>query len=82
MQPSQHLDAPISARRVSSRRPSESNIFSLRRKPDRRAQPRLDREIAGRAYALFEARGCVHGHDVEDWLAAEAELLAELTRVP
>ena len=31
-------------------------------------------EIATEAYALFCARGYEHGHDVEDWLAAE-ELL-------
>jgi hypothetical protein len=24
------------------------------------------------AYALYEARGCVDGHALEDWLAAEA----------
>lgn len=29
--------------------------------------------VAERAYERFVARGCVHGHDVEDWLAAEAE---------
>jgi hypothetical protein len=29
-------------------------------------------EIAMEAYFLFEARGFEHGHDVEDWLAAEA----------
>lgn len=29
------------------------------------------------AYALYEARGCLPGHDVEDWLAAEAALAAE-----
>ena len=26
------------------------------------------------AYERFVSRGCVHGHDVEDWLAAESEL--------
>jgi hypothetical protein len=31
-------------------------------------------EIAMRAYARFAARGFQHGHDVEDWLAAEREL--------
>lgn len=31
-----------------------------------------DSEIAAEAYLLFEARGGEHGHDVEDWLAAEA----------
>ena len=30
--------------------------------------------IAERAYVRFCARGGEHGHDVEDWLAAEAEL--------
>jgi hypothetical protein len=30
--------------------------------------------IAQRAYALYQARGCEHGHDVEDWLRAEREL--------
>ena len=31
--------------------------------------------IRRRAYSLFEARGSGHGHDVEDWLVAETELL-------
>src|SRR5437660_10447033 len=31
--------------------------------------------IARRAYELFEARGFAHGHDLEDWLHAEAELV-------
>ncbi|HEY2743192.1 MAG TPA: DUF2934 domain-containing protein [Polyangia bacterium] len=32
--------------------------------------------IALRAYERFVARGCQHGHDVEDWLSAERELTA------
>ncbi len=35
--------------------------------------------IRAAAYALYEARGCVPGHDVEDWLAAEAALASEAT---
>ena len=31
--------------------------------------------VRHRAYSLFQARGCEHGHDVEDWLVAETELL-------
>jgi len=31
-----------------------------------------EQEVAMEAFLLFEARGCEHGHDVEDWLAAEA----------
>jgi hypothetical protein len=33
-----------------------------------------DSEIARRAYELYLARGCEHGHDVEDWFQAEREL--------
>jgi hypothetical protein len=32
-------------------------------------------DISHRAYTLFRARGSEHGHDVDDWLVAEAELL-------
>jgi Protein of unknown function (DUF2934) len=31
--------------------------------------------VSRRAYSLFQARGGEHGHDVEDWLLAETELL-------
>ena len=31
-------------------------------------------EVAQRAYRLYEARGRVDGHDIEDWLLAEKEL--------
>jgi hypothetical protein len=31
--------------------------------------------IAMRAYERYAARGYTHGHDVEDWLAAEREIL-------
>jgi hypothetical protein len=42
------------------------------RKTAQAASPAVSRqEIAQAAYELFERRGCVPGHDVEDWLAAE-----------
>jgi hypothetical protein len=31
-------------------------------------------KVAERAYEIFLARGGTDGHDVEDWLRAEAEL--------
>ncbi|MBA3855449.1 MAG: hypothetical protein C0507_00950 [Cyanobacteria bacterium PR.3.49] len=34
--------------------------------------------ICQRAYDLYLQRGCVHGYHVEDWLAAEKELVEEL----
>ena len=40
-------------------------------------------EVARRAYFSYENQGSLPGHDVQHWLEAEAELLAErkLTRV-
>jgi hypothetical protein len=32
-------------------------------------------DIARAAYARFQARGCTDGHDLDDWLSAERELL-------
>ena len=33
-----------------------------------------EHDITRRAYDFYLARGCEHGHDVEDWLQAEREL--------
>jgi hypothetical protein len=33
-----------------------------------------DGAIARRAYELFEARGGLHGHDLDDWLEAERQI--------
>jgi hypothetical protein len=33
-------------------------------------------DVARRAYDRFVSRGGKHGHDVDDWLSAERELLA------
>ena len=33
-----------------------------------------DKDIARRAYDLYLARDCEHGHDVDDWLQAERDL--------
>jgi hypothetical protein len=37
-------------------------------------------EIARYAYRLFEERGRLHGHALDDWLAAERALVAEVER--
>jgi hypothetical protein len=39
--------------------------------------PALHEEISSRAYTRFCERGCVHGYALDDWIAAEAEVLAE-----
>ena len=33
--------------------------------------------IRSRAYELYEERGCEDGHEVEDWLRAEAEVIGK-----
>jgi len=38
----------------------------------------LKKKIAGRAYEIFERRGRVPGHDADDWLTAESEVLSHL----
>ena len=44
-------------------------------KPRVQKRTQIDvKEIARRAYELFLQRGGGHGHDIEDWLAAEQEL--------
>jgi hypothetical protein len=36
-----------------------------------------DIDIAKRAFEKYEARGCVHGFDLQDWTNASRELTAE-----
>jgi hypothetical protein len=46
----------------------------------RPADPQPSQEaIAKRAYELYLQRGSVSGYGVEDWLAAEADLIAAAT---
>jgi hypothetical protein len=45
-----------------------------------RALPGYD-DIAARAYELFLQRGGEHGHDRDDWLSAERQLLSAKLRV-
>ena len=46
-------------------------------------EPSIDRRIAiredisQRAYEIYESRGRVDGFDIEDWLLAESEMLAQ-----
>jgi HSP20 family molecular chaperone IbpA len=40
---------------------------------------KLQLTIARRAHELFEARGQEHGHDLDDWLRAESELLCPVS---
>ena len=33
--------------------------------------------VAARAYQLYVERGCIHGHDLEDWIEAERQIRME-----
>jgi len=46
-------------------------------KPDEGSLELTDEIIRERAYQLYEERGCEHGHDLEDWYRAEAEILGK-----
>ena len=39
-----------------------------------RPNPSLEQQIRNRAYQLYEERGQEDGHELEDWLRAEAEI--------
>jgi Protein of unknown function (DUF2934) len=40
----------------------------------------LESQIRAHAYELYEGRGREDGHDIEDWLQAEAELTEKIDR--
>ena len=46
-------------------------------KPDEGSLEMTEELIRIRAYRFYEERGCEQGHDLEDWLRAEAEVLGE-----
>ena len=41
----------------------------------------LEEEIRRRAYQLYEERGRGDGHDLDDWLSAEAEISGTRAKV-
>jgi hypothetical protein len=44
------------------------------------AHPNLEEEIRRLAYELYEDRGRKHGHDLDDWVRAEAEVTGSVVR--
>ncbi|HLI62466.1 MAG TPA: DUF2934 domain-containing protein [Terriglobales bacterium] len=45
--------------------------------PDMGSLELTEELIRKRAYEFYEQRGCEHGHDLEDWLKAEAEVMGK-----
>ncbi|MGE5205090.1 MAG: DUF2934 domain-containing protein [Chlamydiota bacterium] len=44
-----------------------------------KAETELQEQIRARAYEIYEQRNRTEGHDLEDWLQAEAELTGTKT---
>jgi hypothetical protein len=51
--------------------PQRARDAALRRSP-------LTEDIEVRAYHIYLNRGCTNGHDLEDWLQAERQVMEEL----
>ena len=50
----------------------QPDLRGARATPSR--DPHLITRIQQRAYVLFKACGCEHGHDLEHWLEAERQI--------
>lgn len=78
------LTQPPPAEATSTALMAKPALAVVPRSPDPAAKDAMATEAPDQArvrelaYALYQARGCLPGHDVEDWLAAEAALAAEL----
>lgn len=67
-----------SSERAIESRPVPSDVESLMIELEEQTAIIPTREqIEQRAYELYLGRGCAEGLDVQDWLQAESELLAE-----
>jgi Protein of unknown function (DUF2934) len=65
--------APADSRRSEARQADESGAEEIR-------DPQMIAKIQQRAYGLFEASGCEHGHDLEHWLEAERQITGTSNR--
>jgi len=55
-------------------RPSENRPTPEDSRATEMQDPQVITRIQHRAYRLFEAGGCRHGHDLEHWLEAERQI--------
>jgi hypothetical protein len=76
-----HNPFPLNKNHPPARAPQPAAVAEVKRNEGDFA-PSAD-EVARRAYFTYENEGSPQGRDVQHWLAAEAELIAErnLTRV-
>lgn len=65
---------PVEAKPIEAREPRKT-LAEVRRV----VPINLEEEIRRRAYQLYEERGCMPGHENDDWLVAEREVLTRYT---
>ena len=58
-------------KRTAVKTPITKNRFETPLKQASHSKEEFSQKVQQKAYELFVARGCAHGHDVEDWLKAE-----------
>jgi hypothetical protein len=51
-------------------------------KPEKGSLELTEELIRVRAYQFYQERGCEDGHDLEDWLQAEAEIVGKKSAAP
>jgi len=57
---------------------THSNLFLQIPEPDQSASPEFTEAVRQRAQQLYELHGKMPGHDLENWMQAEAEVRARL----
>jgi predicted ribonuclease toxin of YeeF-YezG toxin-antitoxin module len=64
---------------VTSKRPRKSKSAKATVAPAQQVSVSTDFQeaIRSRAYSIYEQRGREHGHDLDDWLIAEAEVVGK-----
>ena len=70
---------------IGPRQPARESdsVVSFRPRHDRRRQIRIpEHHVAARAYELHQQRGGQHGHDLDDWLRAERDLVGAFAAAP
>ena len=65
--------APTAAQTGKSAQPAKAQAIAA-------VPANMQEKIAMRAYQKWLKRGCQHGNDQKDWLDAEAEVKAEMTK--
>ena len=60
---------------------STSDPIPIPTETERRQTPEIEEQIRHRAYSFYEQRGRQEGHDLDDWLQAEAELTGKARTV-